>query len=102
MLSERERRTFDDLERRTAVEDPRFAAVMRGTRPTLADRWACHAYEAVIVLGVATAALCFALLLVGAGLVAALLVVATCYLRRWSTPASPARRRSGGWCERTS
>ena len=91
MLSERERRTLDDLERRTAVEDPRFVAVMQGTRPARADRWARHGCEAVIVLGVATAALCFVLLLIGAGVVAVLLVAAACYLRRANCPASPGR-----------
>lgn len=96
MLSERERRTLEDLERCTAAEDPRFAAAMLGARPTQADRWARRGCAAVIVLGVATAALCFALLLIGPGLVAVLIVVAARYLRRASSPVPPSRRRGPG------
>lgn len=95
MLSERDRRTLDAIERRTAEEDPRFAASMRRDRPTWADRWARHGYDAIIVVAAATAALCFTLTLVCAGVLAVAVVVATWnlrpgYLRPWF-----GRRRAG-------
>ena len=81
MLSERDRRALDAIERRTADEDPRFAASMRRDRLTWADRCRRHGHDAIIVIAAATAVLCFALTLVDAGVLAVAVVVATWHLR---------------------
>jgi Protein of unknown function (DUF3040) len=81
VLSERDRRALDAIERQVEGEDPRFAASMRRVRPTWTDRWAREGYDAIIVLAAATAALCFAIALLGAGVVAAAVVVGLCRLR---------------------
>jgi hypothetical protein len=85
MLSERDRRALDEIERQIAGDDPRFAASMQRAVP---DRigWTHPGYDVIIVLAAVTAALCFVLLLVGAGVVAVLLVAATCYLRPQPLP----------------
>lgn len=99
MLSERDRRALDAIERRTADEDPRFAASMRRNRLTWDDRWGRHGHDTIIVVAAATAALCFALTLAGAGVLAVAVVVATWHLRPgylgpWPSPW-PRRRRAG-------
>jgi hypothetical protein len=97
MLSERDRRTLDGIERQLEGEDPRFAASMRRVRPTWADRWARDGYDATIVLAAAIAALCFALGLASAGLPAVAVVVVTwhlrpAYLRPWISRRAGLRR----------
>ena len=61
---------------------------MRLTRPTPTERWARRAYDAIIVLGALTAALCFVLLLVRAGALAVIAVGAAYYLRPTRLPPS--------------
>jgi hypothetical protein len=95
VLSEQDRRALDAIERRTADEDPQFAASMRHARPTWADRWARHGYDAIIVLAAATAALCFALALACAGMLAVAVVVATRHLRPGYLRPWFSRRRAG-------
>ena len=81
MLSERDRRTLDAIEQQIEGADPRFAMVMRRVRPTWTDRWARDAYDATIVLAVASAVVCFALALPSAVVMAVAVVVAMCRLR---------------------
>jgi len=81
VLSERDRRALDAIERQIEGEDPRFAASMRRVRPRWTGRWARDGYDAAIVLAVATAVLCFTLALLCAGITMLLVVVALCRLR---------------------
>ena len=67
--------------------------VLRGR----AHRWARRGYDAIIGLGVATAALCVGLLLFGAGTVAVLAVAATCYLRTTRFPRRPNGKARRPW-----
>ena len=86
MLSERDRRALEAIELELAVQDPGFAASMEHPRPNRADRWTRCGYDAVIVLGAATAVLCFVVLLICAAVVALLVVGAGCYLRAITVP----------------
>jgi Protein of unknown function (DUF3040) len=81
MLSERDRRALDEIEQQITRADPRFAASMQRATPTRTDRWTRHGYDVTIMLGAVTAALCFVLLLICAGVVAVMLVAATFLLR---------------------
>ena len=81
MLSERERRALREIEVQIAGQDPGFAASMQHGLPNRADRWTRRGYDAIIVLGAATAVLCFVLLLICAAVVALLVVATSCHLR---------------------
>ena len=81
MLSERDRRALEAIELQLAVQDPDFAASMGSARPDRAGRWLRRGYDAFILLGAVTAALCFVLLLICAAVVALLVVAASCLLR---------------------
>jgi disulfide bond formation protein DsbB len=86
VLSERDRRALEEIELHLAVQDPGFAASMEHPRPDLVDRWTRCGYDAFIVLGAATAVLCFVLLLICAAVVALLVVGASCHLRENTLP----------------
>lgn len=86
MLNERERRVLSEIERRTAVHDPTFAATMRR-----APRDPSIAYDVVIALAGASALLCGLLTLPGPGFVAALLAA----VAAWWRPRPPLRELSG-------
>lgn len=86
MLSERDRRALEEIELHLAVEDPGFAASMERPRPNRADRWTRRGYDVFIVLGAATAVLCFVVLLICAAVVALLVTGACCYLRAITVP----------------
>ena len=91
MLSERDRRALDEIERPIARQDPRFAASMQRALPTRSERWARLGYDTTIALGVATALLCFVLLLICAAVVAVLIAGTAWYLRATLLPARPPR-----------
>jgi O-antigen ligase len=94
MLSERERRTFEEIERQIVDADPRFAASMQRLLSGRAERWACRGYDTIIVVAALSAVLCLALSSGGAGLVALVLAAVTFYLRPRRGPL-PIVRRGG-------
>ncbi|MBW0108591.1 DUF3040 domain-containing protein [Pseudonocardia sp. KRD-182] len=83
MLSDRERRVLQEVERGIAEEDPKLAARLRRWPSNRARRLG----DAVIVLAAGTAVLCLVLSAVLAGLVAGTLAVVLVVRRR--------RRRRG-------
>lgn len=90
VLSERERRTLDEIERRLAVEDPALAQSFLTGQP-LAGRSARWPYTAAVVLTMALLAITLLLALLVAALSSASLVAAAIILRR--VRCGPRRRR---------
>lgn len=86
MLSERERRALEEIEREVAAEDPQLAASLRSSHAASAashDRWP---YTAAVVTAWALAASCLLLGLSGAMLGAVTLAVLAVAVRRWQFP----------------
>lgn len=92
MLSEPERCTFREIERRLVGEDPRFAASMRRLLSGRTEWWVCLGYELIIVVAALTAVLCLGLAAGGPALVAIALAGATFQLRARRGPWPIARR----------
>jgi hypothetical protein len=97
VLTERERRALQEIERQILADDPQFAASMQHPS-NRADRWGRCGYDAIIAVAALSAMLCLVLSLVGAGVVAALLAAATSYLRPRHRPPRPDQWR---WRRRT-
>lgn len=87
MLSERERRALEEIEREVAAEDPRLAAALGSSHAASAashDRWP---YTAAVVTAWALVAICLLLGLPAAMLGAAALAMLAIAVRRWQFPA---------------
>lgn len=87
MLSERERRALEEIEREVAAEDPRLAASLRTSRREAAysqDRWP---YTAAVVAAWALVVSCLLLGLPAAMFGAAALAMLAVAVRQWQFPA---------------
>jgi hypothetical protein len=93
MLSERERRTFLEIEQQILGEDPRFVASMRRLLSGRGDRRTCLVYDVIIVVAAVSAVLCLTLSSPGAGFVAGGLAAVTLHCRPGRAPWPRARRR---------
>lgn len=93
MLSERDRRTLRNIEQQILDEDQQFAATMSRPLTDRVYRWTRYGYDVTIALASLLAVTCLLLAPVGAGgagVVAALFALGTCYLR---VQRFPRRRR---------
>ncbi len=85
MLSERERRALEEIEREVAAEDPRLAESLRASHADSAphDRWP---YTAAVVAAWTLVGACLLLGLPSAMFGAAMLAMLAVTVRRWQFP----------------
>jgi hypothetical protein len=105
MLTEREQRTLREIELRLSADAPDLAAKMRDRRTRQPVHGVRLAHDLVAVVAALSAIGCFAVGVIGAGLVAALFAAVVVQVRVLRFPpqadaggTGPGRRRRGpGW-----
>lgn len=105
MLTEREQRTLREIELRLSADAPDLAAKMRDRRTRQPMQGVRLAHDVVAVIAALSAIGCFAVGVIGGGLVAALFAAVVVQVRVLRFPPQPdggdtlpgRRRRGPGW-----